>query len=77
VNQYRRQFGSQMAFRQGIDKRAIAAGGQAIKNEIDRLRPLMESVGYFPGCDHGIPQDVSWQNFVEYVRLVSKACGWL
>ena len=77
ILKYRRQFGRAMAFRQGVDKRAMAKGGGAIKSEIDRLRPLIEEGGYFPGCDHGIPHDVSWPNFVQYVGLLAKACGWL
>ena len=72
----RRQFGRDMAFRQGIDKRAIAAGGRVLKDEIERLRPVIESGGYFPGCDHAIPSDVSWRNFVDYVGLLAQASGW-
>jgi hypothetical protein len=74
---FRRQFGRRMAYKGGIDKRAMAAGGQAIVDEIDRLRPVIEDGGYIPSCDHGIPSDVSWPNFVRYVGLLAKATGWL
>jgi len=73
----RKQFGNQMAFLGGVDKRAMAKGGTVIKNEIERLKPVIDSGGYIPGCDHGIPADVSWPNFVEYCRLLAQATGWL
>lgn len=73
----RTQFGARMAFRGGVDKREMAKGGSAIEKEIDRLRPVIESGGYIPGCDHGVPADVSWPNYVHYVKLLAKATGWL
>lgn len=74
---YRQTFGTKMAYRGGIDKRAIAKGGDAMKGEMARLQPVIDAGGYIPGCDHGIPGDVSWPNFVEYCRLLAKATGWL
>jgi len=70
------KFGRRMAFRGGVDKRAIAAGGTAIEAEIDRLRPVIASGGYIPGCDHGVPADVSWSDYVRYVELLARATGW-
>ncbi len=74
---YRRQFGTKMAYAGGVDKRAMAAGGQTIREELERLRPVVETSGYIPGCDHGVPADVSWPNFVEYCRLLAEITGWL
>lgn len=74
---YRERFGRKMAYRGGVDKRAMARGGKAIREEIARLKPVIESGGYIPGCDHGIPPDVSWPNFIEYCRLLAEATGWL
>ncbi len=74
---YRRAFGTRMAYRGGVDKRAMAKGGQVLRDEIDRLRPAIDAGGYIPGCDHGIPADVSWPNFVEHCRLLAEATGWL
>jgi uroporphyrinogen decarboxylase len=73
----RQQHGSRIAFLGGIDKRAIAKGGAAIQAEIARIRPVIEYGGYIPGCDHGVPSDVSWPNFVDYVRLLAGVTGWL
>ena len=72
-----KKYGQQFSWGGGVDKRAIAQGGTALQNEIDRLRPVIDAGGYIPGCDHGIPSDVSWDNFVTYCRLLAKATGWL
>ena len=74
---FRRQFGRNMAYTGGVDKRAMAKGGATIAAEIERLRPVIDAGGYVPGCDHGVPSDVSWPNYVEYVRLLAGATGWL
>ncbi|NLF23213.1 MAG: hypothetical protein GX590_08625, partial [Lentisphaerae bacterium] len=63
---FRRRFGRDMAYTGGVDKRAMAKGGRAIEAEIERLRPVIEDGGYIPGCDHGVPSDVSWPNYVRY-----------
>jgi uroporphyrinogen decarboxylase len=75
---YREQFGTQMAYRGGIDKRAIAAGGQVMRDEVMRVvPPLLVDGGFIPGCDHGVPPDISWPNFIEYTRLLAQLTGWL
>lgn len=73
----RDQFGRDMAFRGGIDKREIAKGGDAIWKEIIRVQPVIDSGGYIPGCDHGVPSNVTWPAFVEYCECLAKATGWL
>lgn len=74
----RRKFGKNMAYRGGIDKRAIAKGGKIIEEELLRVvPPLLKDGGYIPSCDHGVPPDISWPNFIEYSRLLAKLCGWL
>ena len=75
---YRGRFGLRMAYRGGIDKRAIAAGGRAMRVEVMRVvPPLFEEGGYIPGCDHGVPADISWPNYIEYARLLAQLTGWL
>ena len=70
-------YGKRMAFRCGVDKRCIAAGGQKIVDEVDRLKGVIKTGGFIPACDHGVPSDVSWQNYVRFVGLVARATGWL
>ncbi|MCC7352494.1 MAG: hypothetical protein IT330_01960 [Anaerolineae bacterium] len=75
---YRRQFGRKIAYAGGIDKRALAAGGEAIRKEVLRVvPPLLADGGFIPGCDHGVPPDISWPNFVAYTRLLAELTGWL
>ena len=74
---YCRQYGRRMAFQGGVDKRAMAKGGKVIEAEMERLRPVIESGGYLPGCDHGIPADVPWPCMLEYSRILARMTGWL
>ena len=73
---FRRRFGGKMAYRGGVDKRAIAAGGKSIRDEIKRLEPVVRDGGFIPGCDHSLPHDISWSNYVDYVKLLAQASGW-
>jgi uroporphyrinogen decarboxylase len=78
IVEYRRRYGRRMAFGGGIDKRAIAAGGETMRAEVMRVvPPLLEEGGFIPGCDHGVPPDVSWPDFVAYCRLLAELTGWL
>lgn len=75
---YRQTYGRRMAYMGGIDKRAIAAGGEVMRQEVLRVvPPLMEMGGYLPGCDHGVPADISWPNYLEYARLLAQLTGWI
>jgi len=38
----------------------------AIDAMIDSKRDLILGGGYIPGCDHAIPPDISWANFLYY-----------
>jgi len=70
---YRRAYGRKMAYLGGIDKRAIAAGGETMQKELLRvIPPLLKEGGFIPGCDHGVPPDISWENFVEYAKTLAE-----
>ena len=77
INAFRRKFGHQMAYRGGVDKRCMAKGGQVIIDELKRIEPVIRDGGFIPSCDHGVPSDVSWPNFVEYTGLLAQMTGWL
>ncbi len=77
INAFRAEFGRKIAFRGGIDKRAMAKGGDVIRAELDRIAPVVRDGGYIPCCDHGVPSDVSWPDFVDYSRLLAGMTGWL
>jgi uroporphyrinogen decarboxylase len=74
---FRKQFGRNMAYRGGVDKRLMAKGGRHIEAEIERLMPVIRDGGFIPSCDHGVPSDVAWLDYVFYVKLLARATGWL
>ncbi len=47
----------------GLDKFALAHGREAIDNELEKVPYLLEQGRYLPGLDHGVPPDVSWDNY--------------
>ncbi|MCM8777517.1 MAG: hypothetical protein NC905_04565 [Candidatus Omnitrophica bacterium] len=78
IVEFRKIYGRNMAYVGGIDKRAIAKGGDIIKKEVYRVvPPLLKEGGYIPGCDHGVPPDISWQNFLDYSKLLAQLQGWI
>jgi uroporphyrinogen decarboxylase len=78
ILEYRRRYGKDISFKQGIDKRIIARGGQELEQHVMGIVPEMFKLGgYIPGCDHGVPPDISWKNYVEFGRLIAKLSGWL
>ena len=55
----------------GIDKRALAAGKDAIEAHLQHvLPPLVERGGYVPMCDHGVPDNVSFEDYLYYRRRI-------
>lgn len=77
INLYRKQFGKKIAFRQGVDKRCMAKGGKVIEAELARIAPIVRDGGFIPGCDHGVPHDISWKDFIHYSRCLAELTGWL
>lgn len=75
---YRKSYGQKMAYQGGIDKRALAVGGEMMRKEVHRVvLPLLDEGGFIPSCDHGVPPDISWKNFCQYTRLLAELTGWL
>ncbi len=51
----------------GIDKRVLAQGPAAIDAMVERILPVMRARGgYIPTCDHGVPEEVSYANYLHY-----------
>ena len=56
-----------LAMTGGIDKRVLAQGRQAIDRHLERILPAMRARGgYIPTCDHGVPEEVSLENYLHY-----------
>jgi len=51
----------------GIDKRVLARSKEAIDKHLEYILPAMrERGGYIPTCDHGVPEEVSYENYLHY-----------
>ncbi len=51
----------------GFDKRILAHSKEAIDREVERIMPAMKRRGgYIPTCDHGVPEEVSFENYMHY-----------
>lgn len=62
-----------MPFNGGFDKRILAAGKDAIDREIERIMPYMcEHGGYYPTCDHGVPEEVNFDDYLYYRRRMAE-----
>ncbi|MBN2558622.1 MAG: hypothetical protein JXB33_07720 [Clostridia bacterium] len=56
-----------LRIRGGFDKRILASTKEAIDREIDRIMPVMKARGgYIPMCDHGVPEEVSFENYTHF-----------
>jgi len=55
----------------GIDKRILADGKEAIDEYLQRVIPFMvKRGGYIPTCDHGVPDNVSYENYMYYRKRI-------
>jgi uroporphyrinogen-III decarboxylase len=51
----------------GIDKRILAKTKADIDREVEQILPVMrERGGYIPTCDHGVPEEVPYENYLHY-----------
>jgi uroporphyrinogen decarboxylase len=49
----------------GIDKRVLAAGRSAIDAHLEYILPAMQARGgCIPTCDHGVPPEVPYQDYL-------------
>ena len=54
----------------GIDKRVLAGGKEVIEEFLGRIMPYMvKRGGFIPTCDHGVPHNVSYENYM-YIENV-------
>lgn len=72
----RKKYGKSLGLIGGIDKRALAAGKDAIRMEVMSKVPyLVETGGYIPTCDHAVPPDVPLEDYQYYLDLIRDICG--
>lgn len=66
----RKKFGKNLLMGGGMDKRILASDKVSIKKMVEEKIPLMQEGGYIPGCDHMMPPDISWENYLYYRELL-------
>jgi uroporphyrinogen-III decarboxylase len=57
-----------------FDKMTMSKGESAMRNEFERLLPVMKQGGYIPGVDHQTPPEVSLDNYRIYLKLFEEYC---
>ena len=60
------------------DKTVMHLGEDRMRQEFERLLPVMKQGGFIPGCDHQTPPQVSFEDYKLYMKLLKeyaeKAC---
>ncbi len=72
---WREEFGLELRLQGGIAKSAVALGGKAIDDELERIKPLLEQGGYIPHLDHLVPPDVPLKHYQEYLEKKRRLIG--
>jgi uroporphyrinogen-III decarboxylase len=63
----------ELIMRGGIDKRILAEGKDAIDRHVEAILPVMKKRGgYIPTCDHGVPAEVSFENYVHFRKRLQE-----
>ncbi len=71
----RRQYGRDITMEGGFDKRILAGDKKGIKQEFERLAPVIDEGGYLLSCDHLVPHNVPLENFAYLVELMKSHYG--
>lgn len=71
----REEYGRDVRLQGGVDKKAVAAGKDAIDRELERITPLLEGGGFIPHLDHLVPPDISLDNYMYYRDQKKKLIG--
>lgn len=60
----------------GIDKRILAKTPDDIDRHLEAILPAMRKRGgYIPTCDHGVPEEVPFENYMHYRRRMVEYAG--
>ncbi len=71
----REQFGKRVLLAGGVDKTQLSRDRATIDREIERIRPLVEQGACIPHVDHRCPPDVSYENYLYYLKRKREAFG--
>jgi uroporphyrinogen decarboxylase len=75
VARLRSEFGRGLLMLGGIDKRALIAGGEQIRREVQAKERVIRDGGYIPRLDHSVSPDISWENYKTYVATLKALYG--
>jgi uroporphyrinogen decarboxylase len=76
VVELRKEFGQELRMIGGFDKRIMSSSRKEdIKDELERLRPVIEDGGYVPALDHGAPPDIPFENVCYYIDCLKTMFG--
>ena len=64
----RKKFGKDVLLFGGVNKRELSKDKKSIDAEIEKLRPIVEGGGFIPHVDHRCPPDVSYDNYLYYLK---------
>jgi len=69
----REKYGKRLLMIGNIDKKALIAGREAIRHEVEsKVSKLIKEGGYIPSIDHEVPKDVSFSNYTYYINLLKR-----
>jgi Uroporphyrinogen decarboxylase (URO-D) len=69
----RREFGTDLRLIGGIDLDALRGGKESIRREVEeKVPPLLAGGGYVPLADGRVREDVPFENYVFYRKLLEK-----
>ena len=71
----RQEYGQTIKMEGGFDKRILASDKAAIRQEFERLAPVIDGGGYLISCDHTVPHNVPLENFAYLVELMKVHFG--
>ena len=66
----RDRYGKQVLLFGGVNKRALIAGKEAIRNEVARIAPYVAEGGWIPHVDHRVPPDVTLEDYRYYLERI-------
>ncbi len=67
---FRQEYGKDLLMMGGFDKHILAQSKADIEREVKRLAPLVEAGGFIGFCDHRVPPDVPYENYLFYLEKV-------
>lgn len=71
----RERFGHRVLLMGGVDKMRLIAGKEEIRKEVARIKPVVEDGGYMPHLDHRCPPDVTYENYLYYLKVKRDTFG--